>query len=241
MSFKDYINVYEFETTLPGSGEKIKFKPLTTSDMKKLLIYEGEEDESVIEKALDDLISSTVITEGFDINECYIQDRFFLIVELRKKSKGEIYRFQAKCPQCNSQSLVAVNLDDLPITMPEKMQETISINKDISVVVGHIKRKEQAEASSMVPKQGTRTQKVTEMALFTHAAGIKKVITPDDEEIPSLEDRKFLLENVPTSNYDKIRNWFDENNFGVEFLVEYNCPTCGYKEVIDVPLDNFFL
>jgi hypothetical protein len=67
--FKKYLNVYEFETTLPGSGEVIKYKPITTGQLKKLLIYEDDDDPSIIEEALDDLITSSVISEGFDVTD----------------------------------------------------------------------------------------------------------------------------------------------------------------------------
>ena len=85
--FKKYLNVYEFETTLPGSGVTIKFKPITTGQMKKLLVYENETDPSMVEEAMDELINSSVSTEGFDVKDVWLQDRFFLLVEIRRKTK----------------------------------------------------------------------------------------------------------------------------------------------------------
>ena len=41
MSFKNYLNVYEFDTVLPGTGAKLKIKPITTGIMKELLLYES--------------------------------------------------------------------------------------------------------------------------------------------------------------------------------------------------------
>ena len=97
IDFRNYLNVYEFNTTLPGSGEEVTFRPITTGQLKKLLIYENETDPMVIEGALDDLISSCIVNEDFNINDLYLQDRFFLLVEIRKKSKGENYSFQYNC------------------------------------------------------------------------------------------------------------------------------------------------
>ena len=50
--FKKYLNVYQFETTLPGTGELIQFKPITTGQIKKLLVYEGSENLNIIENIL---------------------------------------------------------------------------------------------------------------------------------------------------------------------------------------------
>jgi hypothetical protein len=138
--FKKYLNVYEFECELPGSKKKVKFKPLTTGQMKKLLIYEGEEDEVKVEGALDELISSAIITKDFNIEELYLQDRFFLLVELRKKTKGSLYKFQINCPECGSQSIIKIGLDKLPVKKLEKEEEEIKIDDNISLVLSQIKR-----------------------------------------------------------------------------------------------------
>lgn len=241
MSFKNYLNVYEFETQLPGSGEVIKFKPLTTGDLKKLLIYENETDEVVIENALDDLIQSSVITENFDIKNCYLQDRFFLLVEIRKKSKGEVHRFNTICQKCGSQILSVIDLNDLKVTHPQKMEEEIVLNENISVNIGHITRIEQMNAFKFLDKKGSKLQKTTNMSILTHAAGIKSITTPDGKEDDiNISDKVFLLENIPTNSYEKIRDWFDDNTFGIDFSYTTECVNCGNKKEMTIPLDNFF-
>jgi TusA-related sulfurtransferase len=40
----------------------------------------------------------------------------FLLLELRKKTKGEVLEFKIDCPKCKSQSLNRVNLDALKLT-----------------------------------------------------------------------------------------------------------------------------
>lgn len=240
MSFKNYLNVYEFETKLPGSGETVKFKPLTTGNIKKLLIYENNTDEMDIENALDDIITSSVVSEGFDIKELYLQDRFFLLVEIRKKTKGEKYRFEHTCPKCNSQSIQVINLDSLPIIFPDALEGKVEINEKISVILKHITRKEQIKAYKFVDKSMNRLQKIADMSLLTHAAGIKAIITPDGKnDETSIEDRKYLLENIPTSAYERVRDWFDDNIFGVDFVIKIECP-CGNKIQTEIPLENFF-
>ena len=63
--FRKYLNVHEFEAILPGSGEKVKFKPLTTAQIKKLLVYGDDESPLILEQALDDIINSAVIDEDY--------------------------------------------------------------------------------------------------------------------------------------------------------------------------------
>ena len=60
--FKKYLNVYQFEITLPGTGELIQFKPITTGQIKKLLVYEDSENLNIIGKAVDEGINTYVKT-----------------------------------------------------------------------------------------------------------------------------------------------------------------------------------
>jgi len=39
IDLKKYLNVYTFEFELPGTGEKLKYKPITIGQMKQLLSY----------------------------------------------------------------------------------------------------------------------------------------------------------------------------------------------------------
>jgi len=123
--FYDFVNVYDFECELPGSKQVVKFKPVSTGQIKKLLTYENETNYVIQEQALDDLISSSVLSEGFDIMELYIYDRLFLLIEIRKKTKGEIIEFQIKCPECDSQSLNRVDLNELELAKLDAELNTI--------------------------------------------------------------------------------------------------------------------
>jgi hypothetical protein len=243
LDFKNYLNAYEFETVLPGSGEEVKFRPITTGQLKKLLVYENENNPMVIEKALDELISSSIISEGFNINNLYLQDRFFLLVELRRKSKGNKYQFEYKCPNCGSQSIQNIDLSELPVKkLEENINNVIEISDKLSIKVSHVTRGKQKEAYAQI-KDNTLsdTQRITEMALFTHAASIDSIIVPEGEiKDASLIERKYLIENISSESYGEMRKWFDENDFGMDFTYTIRCTGCEQTEKIDIPVENFF-
>ena len=241
-NLQDYLNVYRFTTTLPGSGKEIEFKPLTTGQIKKLLIYENETDPVVIEKALDELISSSILTEKFNISDLYLEDRLFLLVEIRKKSKGETYKFTYKCDKCNSQVMNSIDLNTLNVKkLPEKCNPIVELNENISLELNHITRGKQKEAFSSYKKVGTQTQRMAEMSMLTQAAAIKSIITPEGEDSnPSIDDRMYILNEIPTSVFDKIREWFDDNEFGIDLSFNMVCTNCGDTERVNIDLDNFF-
>jgi hypothetical protein len=244
LDFKQYLNAYEFETELPGSGETVKFRPVTTGQLKRMLVYEGSEDPSVIEGALDELISSSIVTPGFNINNLYLQDRFYLLVKIRSKTKGEMYKFAYKCRECESQTPQAVNLDMLPVKKLEEVSDDIvKLTDSLSVRLSHVTRGDQNKAYEIIGKMKnlSENQRFTEMALFTHAIAIKSIIVPEGEITDSsIKDRKYLLENIPTDSYGKIREWFDNNDFGLDFTYKVKCSSCNNEEEVSIPMENFF-
>lgn len=241
--FRDYLNVYEFETTLPGIRKKIKFKPITTGQLKRLLIYEKEENPAKIESALDELISSSVISEDFDIGELYLQDRFFLLLEIRKKTKGNIHKWQFTCPKCNSQSLQTFDLNTVIIKeKPKEINNVVELDENIKVELDYITRKDQDRIMKTINPAMSDLQYMTELMVSSHAHSIKSIITPEgkNNKVP-FSEKKYLLENIPTGLYDKIRDWFENNDFGPDLKFTVNCDNCNLSQTIDVPVEDFFL
>lgn len=240
--FKKYLNTYKFDCILPGSGKKVNFKPITTAQMKNLLLYENENDPKVLENVMDDLISSCVLDEDFDIKKQYIQDRFFLLLEIRKKTKGEMYKFRIDCPNCKSQSLNTVDLNNLEVKKLDKRKtKRVKLNDNITIELSHLTREMQDVAYEKTQPKENDIQSLTNFMIATYANSITKIITPDEEaKDPEYDDRIYLLENITQGEYEKITKWFDENNFGVNFTFEMKCQHCGYKDVHDIPSTNFF-
>lgn len=243
--FKKYLNVYTFKCVLPGTDKEIEFKPIITGDLKKLLIYENDDNPEKVEMALDKLIESCVVTEDFDIDDLYLQDRYFLLFEIRKRTKGETYKFEFKCPKCNSQNVQIIDLNDLNVVRlkDKKIQSIVKLTDDISVRMSHIIRGAQKEVYESIKNIKNESQYKVDLAMTTSACGVIGIITPDGEDNNiNLNDKKFLIENISTSLYEKIINWYSDNNFGIDFKYSVKCRNCGYEEKsIEVPVNNFFL
>lgn len=245
-NFYDYVNVYDFECELPGSKQKVQFKPVSTGQIKKLLTYENEKNYVVQEKALDELISSSVLTEGFDINDLYIHDRFFLIIELRKKTKGEVLEFQITCPKCKSQSLQRVSLDDLPVKgLDPSISNVVELMPGVKVHLKQMKRGDQNEIKPNFFRRDWSSSQITaEFQTLFHACSIEKIETPKglDENI-KFKDRVYFIESIPTGEYEKIRDKLEEMSFGIDLSYKIKCvkPDCDFESTTQVPVqENFF-
>lgn len=242
IDFKEFLNIYEFDTALTGTGKRVVYKPITTGQLKKLLTFENSTDPIIIDEALDKLISSCVTSEDFNINDIYLQDRFSLLIEIRKVTKGTKYEFTYICQECKSQIFQSIDLTKLKIIpYPTKINYKVKLTEHISVKLDNIKRGEQVKAFKQMPKGKLNdNQIIAELAILTHAAGIKAVETPKGTvDNISIKDAKFLLENISTSAYDEIKDWYKKYDFGIDFTFTINC-NCGHKEKKTIPLQNFF-
>jgi len=243
-NFMDYVNVYDFSCELPGSKKTINFKSVTTGQIKKLLTYENETNYVIQEQALDDLISSSVLSEGFNIDDLYIYDRMFLLMEIRKKTKGDILEFRMNCPKCSSQSLNRVDLNQLELKNLENEDNVIVDFDKIKVHLRHIKRSHQKEdiKPSYFPKNLSDTQRAYIFQVMFHACAIDKIETPSgiDENI-SMKDRIYFIESIPIQQMEILKDKLDEMAFGWKLENKMTCVHCGHETIEPVPIQqNFF-
>ena len=277
--FKQYVNFYQFETVLPGSGKMITFKPITTGQIKRLLLYETSDDPNSIENSLDDVITECVVDEDFSIDDLYLQDRFYLLLDMRKATKGNTYSFSSKCTKCESQSSQSIKLTDLPVktlNIPKedvvriKKQKSINmkkggklidsdevveekpktsnwnlvnLNDKLAVKLLHTTRGGQKQVEEIMKSNAELTdlQKSVEETTLLYAMSIKSVVTPDGEDDNlTMNDKVYIIENIPQNEHMLISKWFEDNDFGVDFSFDVECAHCQYKEKKSIPLDNFF-
>lgn len=241
--FRNILNVYSFTCELPGTGEEVEFKPLTTGQLKRLLTYENEKNPLIQENAIDEIINSAIITDGISSERMFLEDRFYFLIQVRKKSKGEVIEFTNDCSECKSQSLIRLDLGDLPVIKKNEDElNELDLNNGIKVKLKHITRGEQKQINPRVLKGLSETQMGAEMQLFTTALGIESVTTEDfgEETELTLDDKKYLIENIPTNEYQKILDWGEDNFFGVKFNTQFSCVHCRHTEKIDIPMEQAF-
>lgn len=234
---------FKHNITLPGSGQGVDFKPTTTKTMKKLLAYGDVKDEAKIEEALDGLIYDSVLND-VDLDSFYLQDRIYLLFEIRRQSKGSSYKFDYTCPKCESQSIQNINLSDFKVKKkPKKYKKEIKVTKNISIKIDYITRGEQKIVLEFINNQqyDQEVEKLADLALITYSAAIKAVINGKDvEENITFTDKVHLIENVPEHVFENIKKWFSDNDFGVDMTHIRRCPHCGHKEDVNVPLSALF-
>lgn len=243
MSLKKYMNSYEFETTLPGNGQKIKYKGISTNTLKKLLMYEDEKDPIAIEKVLDDIIETSVINEGFDIDSLYNLDRYYLFTRIRIASKGSIYEVRYSCKKCKSQNLERIDLEDVFIKKPKKINNKIKLSNDqIEMTLDWPTRGKQKEYYDIVSQMDIKHEKLklVEMGLADTASYVTKIITPDGEEEIDKQELIEWIGDLPDTAKEVFDEWIEKNNFGINLKHIFKCKGCGKETEDNLPMQDFF-
>lgn len=241
--YSRYLNIYEKDIPLPSSKEIVKIKPLTTNQIKKLLVHENETDLIGGERILDDVLSLSVISEDKEfLKNLFLQDRYYLFVEIRNLTKGSTHTYNFTCPSCNSQSIQTVDLKSLEIKDMKPIEGPIEIvNGSLKLHMRYVTRGMQEEAYSTINSKLSNSEKQIEMALANMAQAIEFIETSNGKDEPSIKDKMDLLGDLPSHEYERLKEWFMDHDFGINLNVLTKCPYCNFEETHSLPLNNFFL
>jgi phage FluMu protein Com len=249
--FKQYLNVFNFKCELPGSGEEIEFKPLTVANLKQIQAMDpgsdAKKDDPIFLSAIFDKIFENVITSEVDIDNMLLNDRFTLILEIRKKTSGETYQWNLKCPKCKSQSVQNIDFNKIPlIQAPQEIDYNVPISEQLSVAVDFLRRSDEKlvhkyyEEKHKGEKDINIRERQTEIASLMVAASIKAIFTPNGEEEVNFDDKVFLVENLPQPLYAAILDWQSKYYFGPDLKINIKCPHCDFAATQDFDSSDFF-
>jgi len=240
-----FLNPYSNDVYLPSIDKSVSIKAITTGQMKKLMSYDTD-DIFTVEEILDEIINGCITTKEFDIDNISIQDRFELLFEIRKITKGNVYNFTTKCENCSVDIYNVVNLSELKVKeYPKDIDYVVKLTDTLSVKMRMITRGDQKWAINAVKNNNDLNidQKMAEMGTYMYVRCMEEFITPAGTITnASTEDKKELLDNLDTSSYEKLNDWFASVDYGTVFTYCPKCKKCGWspENNIDIPLTGFF-
>ena len=84
------LNVATYDLKLPSSDKKIQYRPFLVKEEKILLQAMEGQDEKEILRALKQLITQCVSTEGFKVDDIAMVDLEYIFLRMRSKAVGDI-------------------------------------------------------------------------------------------------------------------------------------------------------
>ena len=124
-----------YETELPSTGKKIKYRPFLVKEQKLLLIAQESKDTKETMQSMTQLIDActfnkinTLTSPLFDIE--------YLFLRIREKSVGSKITIMITCPDDNETKVpVKMDLKDVNVQMTAGHTNEIKISKDIKIIM----------------------------------------------------------------------------------------------------------
>lgn len=228
------IKTPKYDTKLPLSGKKVKYRPYLVREHKVLLQAIEMGDSTQVTNAVEDILKACTFEE-LDIYALPVADVEYMILKIRQKSVGEVIDMVYKCNNtvtedgkdaiCNTKIPIQVNLSDVSVSIPES-KDKIMLAEDIGVILRHVNYGDWKNASEK------ENQVDREDALIV--ACVDTVFDADQTYSRNdFTDQELLnfLGGLENGDFDELRDFAKQVPI-VSLDIPVGCGKCKHKEVI---------
>ena len=128
------IAVPQYTLTIPSSGKEIKYRPFLVKEEKILLLaMESEKTEEII-TATKTIIENCIYGD-IDVDNMPTFDVEYIFLQLRAKAKGEVLDLTYKCPKCEGEIPIAINIDDIAIQRNKEHNKDVKLTEELGVMM----------------------------------------------------------------------------------------------------------
>ena len=243
------IAVPEYTLTIPSTKKEVKYRPFLVKEEKILLLaMESEKTEEII-TATKTIIENCVYGD-INVEEMPTFDIEYIFLQLRAKAKGEVLDLKYKCPKCELEIPININIDDIKvITNDKEHTKDIKITEDLGVMMKY-------PNLSLQTKIAQEDEKPEVERLFETMIDCIDYIYDKETTYPSKDHTKeemtIFLESLTDNQFQKISKFFETSPV-LKHNIKLHCKSkgkvpkgekkkeCGYKEEISLEgLNSFF-
>ena len=243
------IAVPEYTLTIPSTKKEVKYRPFLVKEEKILLLaMESEKTEEII-TATKTIIENCVYGD-INIEEMPTFDIEYIFLQLRGKAKGEVIDLNYKCPKCELEIPIAINIDDIKIIRKDKEHtKDIKLTEELGVMMKYPNLSLQSKIA-----QAAKDKSEIE-GLFETMTACIDYIYDKETTYPSKDHTEKemvdFLESLTDNQFQKISKFFETAPV-LKHNVELHCKhkvkgkgkekkECGYKEKMTLEgLNSFF-
>ena len=244
----------KFTTTIPSTGELIKFRPFTNGEEKILLIANESDDIADAFNATKDLIDACY--ENIDSNKLASYDIDFLFLQLIIQSVSnisELYFRSMKCNktdgECDKTIKLKINLEDITVQQYDEDSEkylaykpqthknggvSFSITDTLGIVIKHPGFEEQTKYAKLETQTESELIKLCIVSIYDD----ESVFTKNDFNQAELDE---FYASIPSKQLQELQK-FIRNTPRVRYETEFVCKECGFREPLKFEdFQSFFL
>ena len=200
-----------------------------------------EENHKVMSSIIDDCLVSDLGISSYDL--C-LGDFQYLLYKLRIVTFGPEYELECRCPYCGFESILNINLDELPVheyddSLVDLMEVVLPVTKKKVKLTMQTPRMLD-RINSRVREHNKRRKNTSENAtvLYTLMACIEEL---DDEKTEPATLEKWLRD-LPLADSNLLLYRIDEinNSLGIDLDSMETCKVCGSNFIVPFRVNNTF-
>ena len=226
-----------YEVVIPSLNKKTRFRPYLVGEEKVLLIAAESGDTNQITRSTLDLIQKCV-EDNIDVNKLTSFDAEFLFLKIRSKSVGETADLIFLCSECEQETELSVNLNNVSVEFPENVSNKLELTPSVSLEMKYLSYND----ALTVPEIANAQDDVSRLhAIIMHS--IEAVLT-EEERLDVRDEPKEELENfinsMTTKQFEKLREFvLDTPTMTLD--IEYKCESCNHENKTTLRgLSDFF-
>ena len=242
------ITVPQYHLTVPSTEKEIKYRPFLVKEEKILLLAMEGEDQTQIVAATKEIVQNCIYGD-IDVESMPAFDLEYIFLQLRGKAKGEVLELKYKCPKCEGEIPLAINLEDVKVIKHKNHTNKIKLTDELGVVMKY----PSLELQETIGKTVENKSQIE--GLFETIIHCIDYIYDTENTYPSKDHTKKemndFLESLTDNHFQKIAKFFDTSP-ALKHDVELKCPqkikgkskenkVCGYTEKLTLEgLGSFF-
>jgi hypothetical protein len=128
------ITVPQYTLTVPSTGKEIKYRPFLVKEEKILMLAMESDDPNDMISATQDIINSCTFGD-YDAINSPVFDIEYIFLQLRGKAKGEVIDLKYKCPKCEGEIPLNVDVNSIKVSKSEDHTLDIKLSDDLGVMM----------------------------------------------------------------------------------------------------------
>lgn len=214
------------------AGKEVELRKMKLSDEDILVDAKLAKDG----RSTDLLLERTTGLSKEELEDMLLGEGVFLLIELRKLSKGNMFYPKIHCPSCMEQFEQEIDLDTLEIKELDKSKLDDKFQFEITLPISKKKLVMKLLKGKDRPKllKARKDYASSFMSFLT----MLRTVSIEGEKLKRLD----WFKDLDIEDNDFIRDEYDKYDCGVETTVECMCPECMTSFDVDIPFDqSFFL
>lgn len=212
MSLPKLNQSFNFEVTVPSLEKKFKARPYLAKEEKLLLFAAESGDPKEFLNAAKQIIANCVdFGEKYSIRDLTMFDVEYLFLKLRGFSVGEETNIITKCPDCQQDVELQINLEDVTIDQKDTYHPTINIGDGVSIKLRYLSID---DILSKVSDDITSVSELNTQQLFDFMAMVIEKVIYNDEAVKfadySKEDQDAFLEQFTHTQLMKVAGFIND-------------------------------